>query len=143
MISTLRILLIFLVVVLIQVFLLDLFSFRINLVAIILFLPFLNYFKDWKISDYSWFLFLILEFIKIDVVGFFSLFALILSWSSNIISKNLNPSVVRFIEFNLLFSMYYILANDFSNNFWIQLVGFNLAFILLQIKNYAYPKSDK
>ena len=143
MIYTLKILIIGAVVCLVQVYLLDLFSFKLNLVLLILYVTSLKLIKDIDSSDLAWVMFLGLEFLKSDLVGVYTLGVLILGAVGKVVSKNLNPHATKFVELNILLGMYYLQSNDFTNNFWINLVLFNLLFILVQAKNYAYPRSIK
>lgn len=143
MIYTLRLLVVGALTTLVQVYLFDLFSFKLNLVLLVLYMTSLKIIKDIDSSDLSWILFLGLEFLKSDIVGIFTLIALTVGTVSKVVSANLNPVATKFVELNLLLIMYYLHSNDFSNNFWVNLIILNLLFILVQIKNYAYPKSSK
>lgn len=143
MIYTLRILIIGMVVSLVQVYFLDLFSFKLNLVLLVLYLISLKVFRDFDSPDLAWLMFLGLEFLKSDLVGIYALVVLIIGSISQVFSKNLNPTTTKFIELNLFLIIYYALSKDFSFNLLINMLLCNLLFISVQLKNYAYPKSAK
>ncbi len=143
MISLFRSILISLVIVFNQLYLFDLFYWKISLFGIVLFLIIMDIWKTPDKGSMFFSLFLTYEFFKVEIVGFWTLVVIIIFVSSELVQKNLNQSLVSYIQFHLYLVIYYLLSWGFKTDFLINLAVLNAWFFILQAKNYAYPKSNR